>query len=128
MCKADVSKKECQALKFGLFSLAPCPAFPSNRAVFDDESCQAAERAGDRRAQGVEGRQLRTTCITITRLAAPLILLMPAQLVSSGERERLKKLAKERLEESGWTDEVRQLCRGRAAEETGWCSRPSLSL
>ena len=46
----------------------------------------------------------------------PLPLLShrrPLQLVLSGERERLKKLARERLQEAGWTDEVRNLCRGK---------------
>lgn len=34
------------------------------------------------------------------------------QLVLSGARDDLKQLTRQRLEESGWTDEVRQLCRG----------------
>lgn len=38
--------------------------------------------------------------------------LCPVQLVLSGERDKLKKLARERLLEAGWTDEVRNLCRG----------------
>eukprot|EP00887_Chlorella_sp_A99_P004606 scaffold4.g4606.t1 len=32
-------------------------------------------------------------------------------LVASGERDKLKRLARERLEEAGWTEEVKQLCR-----------------
>lgn len=38
------------------------------------------------------------------------------QLVKSGARDELKRLARQRLEESGWTDEVRQLCRGARQE------------
>lgn len=33
------------------------------------------------------------------------------KLISSGERDRLKNLARERLQEAGWTDEVKRLCR-----------------
>lgn len=40
--------------------------------------------------------------------------LAPASLQwsLSGDRERLKQEARQRLEEAGWTDELRQLCRG----------------
>ncbi len=38
--------------------------------------------------------------------------LIRAQLTESGERERLKGLLRNRLEECGWKDEVRALARG----------------
>ncbi|KAL4528253.1 hypothetical protein Ndes2526B_g08030 [Nannochloris sp. 'desiccata'] len=37
------------------------------------------------------------------------------KLVLSGERDKLKKLAKEKLELSGWTDDLRRQCREYAA-------------
>lgn len=33
------------------------------------------------------------------------------QLIASGERERLKKLLRDKLDECGWRDEIKQLCR-----------------
>jgi hypothetical protein len=44
------------------------------------------------------------------RLSHPM--LRHPQLVRSGERERLKRLLRERLTECGWRDEVKQRCRG----------------
>jgi hypothetical protein len=35
-----------------------------------------------------------------------------AKLALSGERARLKRRAREQLQEAGWTDELRELCRG----------------
>ena len=44
--------------------------------------------------------------------AFPLPSLL--QFVRSGQRDELKVFTRQRLEELGWTDEVRQLCRGAA--------------
>ena len=44
----------------------------------------------------------------------------PPQFVLSGERDRLKKLAKEKLEQEGWSDELRRQCRGQFC----FCFRP----
>lgn len=37
---------------------------------------------------------------------------MLAQLYASGERDRLKELLTRRLEDSGWKDHVKELCKG----------------
>ena len=44
------------------------------------------------------------------------LLYTPVQFVLSGERERLKKLAKEKLQQAGWTDQLRQDCRGQFSQ------------
>lgn len=49
------------------------------------------------------------------------------QLVLSGERDKLKKLAKEKLELSGWTDDLRRQCRGDNATYP-YCRSPHISL
>lgn len=56
-------------------------------------------------------RRLRLRCLLCDAPRCPPCLPQ-LQLVLSGARDELKQLARARLEESGWTDEVRQLCRG----------------
>ncbi len=55
-------------------------------------------------------RRRRSTLPELAQLC--LFICRKLQLVLSGARDELKQLARSRLEESGWTDEVRQLCRG----------------
>lgn len=45
-------------------------------------------------------------------LQNPQLLGHHVQFILSGERARLKAAARERLEEAGWADDLRQICRG----------------
>lgn len=72
---------------------APCPPAPA-------EAPRGCRRLRRRRCRSTASRPRPSQCS------------LPLQLVRSGARDELKQLARQRLEESGWTDEVRQLCRG----------------
>lgn len=77
---------------------------------------------GLRNAPTAPARRWRPPCCPCSKprcLAAPC-----AQLLLSGARDELKQLTRQRLEESGWTDEVRQLCRG-AVKAGGGGVRPA---
>jgi enhancer of yellow 2 transcription factor len=45
-------------------------------------------------------------------------LLACAKLIRSGERERLKRLLRDKLTECGWRDDVKQRCRGAPGPRT----------
>lgn len=57
------------------------------------------------------GRDEGPACLKPSTLSCRPPAASP-QLLASGERDKLKRLARERLEEAGWTEDVKQLCRG----------------
>ena len=72
---------------------------------------RAAETPAARWTAAAASRRLRCRLLLCDAPRCPPCLPQ-LQLVLSGARDELKQLARARLEESGWTDEVRQLCRG----------------
>ncbi len=82
------------------------------------KKASGAELLSPQETVKVKVRHLSSKISAIFNISLPLCLtfhypLPGLQLVLSGERDKLKKLTKEKLELSGWTDDLRHQCRGK---------------